>query len=170
MSESLQNKFMLLIQKHERIIYKVIGLYADSKDESQDLQQEIMLQAWRSYKSFRGDSKFSTWLYKIALNTVFNHNKKTKKVIPSDELVYFDYSPASKPAPEGQELLYRIIKRLDDIDKTIITLHLDGYKNMEVGEILGISTNHVNVKIHRIKTKITEDFKSSNHGHTSNMG
>lgn len=169
MSESLQNKFMLLIQKHERIIYKVIGLYTDSKDESQDLQQEIMLQAWRSYKSFRGDSKFSTWLYKIALNTVFNHNKKTKKVISSNAFEHFDYSSPSEPVPEGQELLYRIIKKLDDIDKTIITLHLDGYKNMEVGEILGISTNHVNVKIHRIKTKITEDFKSSNHGHTSNM-
>jgi len=160
MSTERQSEYMELIQKHEGIIHKVIGLYVDVPEDRRDLYQEVLLQGWRSFSKFKGASAFSTWLYKVALNTVLTFSKKQKKKTALDDIPPPETKTASK---DDSEVLYEVIKSLEDVDRMLISLHLDGYKNKEVAEITGMTQNHVNVKIHRIKALIIEKFKKLNH-------
>ncbi len=137
---------------HQGIIHKIIGLYIDNDEDKRDVRQEILCQAWKGYAHFKGQSKFSTWLYKVTLNTVLNHQKKK----PQAEVQTIDESDQST---EKHELLYSIIKELNEVDKMLITLHLDGYGNIEIAKITGMTSNHINVKLYRIKKVIAERFK-----------
>jgi RNA polymerase sigma-70 factor, ECF subfamily len=161
MSNHQQAEYIKRIQEHNGIIHKVIGLYVNNREDKRDLYQEVLLQAWKSYKNFKGKSVFSTWLYKVALNTVLTFNKK-RKITEG-----FDKSEPSEPiqdSKEDHEVLYHIIKSLGEIDRMLISLHLDGYKNNEIAEITGMTQNHINVKLHRIKGQIIEQFKMINNG------
>ncbi|MFK7810206.1 MAG: RNA polymerase sigma factor [Saprospiraceae bacterium] len=159
MSAKQQEEYMNLIQQHEGIIHKVIGLYVDLEEDRKDLYQEVLLQGWRSYKNFKGNAAFSTWLYKVALNTILTFNKKKKKKPELDRPVVIPQEASRK---EDSEILYTVIKSLEEIDRMLITLHLDGYKNKEIADISGMTQNHINVKIHRIKTLIIKRFKRIN--------
>lgn len=158
-----QGQFIALIKEHEGIIHKVIGLYVDNVEDKRDLNQEILLQAWKSFKNFKGNSKFSTWLYKVALNTVLGFKRKSK---PSEELKIetLDHKTTGESKKEKYEILYFLIKQLDEVDRMLMSLHMDGYKNGEIAEISGMTTNHINVKLHRLKAKIVEQFKSATNG------
>jgi len=145
------------IQTNEAIIHKVVGLYCDDPYEKEDLYQEVLLQSWKSFPNFRGEAKFSTWLYRVALNTVFSFNKKKKRTKPTEDLQ--NIKIVEKSPDEEYETLYKIIKSLNPIDRMIMTLHLDGYKNKEIAEITGMNNNHLNVKIHRLKENIIATFK-----------
>nr|NQU92878.1 sigma-70 family RNA polymerase sigma factor [Bacteroidota bacterium] len=161
MSNHEQAEYIKLIQKHNGIIHKVIGLYVNNQEDKRDLHQEVLLQAWKSYKNFKGQSVFSTWLYKVALNTVLTFNKK--RTLNED----IDKTVPTEPVQEDKEdyeVLYDIIKSLGEIDRMLISLHLDGYRNNEIAEITGMTPNHINVKIHRIKGNIIEKFKLINNG------
>ncbi len=159
MSSQEQNEYIKLIQKHNGIIHKVIGLYVDNQEDRKDLHQEVLLQAWKSYQYFRGQSVFSTWLYKVALNTVLTFNKKLKKNEDFDKI---DQVESGSDSKDDSEILYHIIKSLGEVDRMLITLHLDGYKNNEIAEITGMTQNNITVKIHRIKSKVIEKFKTIN--------
>ena len=152
--ESLENSFLDQISQNEGIIHKVINLYVDDSEQRKDVYQEILCQAWKSFSGFKRNSKFSTWLYKVSLNTVLRLKKKDKKVdvLPSTQR-------DSGVHQDDHEVLFDIIKKMGEIDKMLITLHLDGYKNLEIADITGMTPNHVNVKLHRIKQSIIEDFK-----------
>ncbi len=156
MSDTLQNAFMKEIQENEAIIHKVIGLYVDVEEDKRDLYQEVLLQAWKSYPNFKRASKFSTWLYKLSLNTVFSFTKKVRKNTTQE--ITAKNIPMVMPTKD-YEILYWIIKKLNKVDRMIMSLHLDGYKNTEIAEILGIDSNHLNVKIHRIKGNVISSFK-----------
>jgi len=159
MSSQEQNEYIKLIQKHNGIIHKVIGLYVDNQEDRKDLHQEVLLQAWKSYKNFKGQSVFSTWLYRVALNTVLTFNKKNRK---NEDLGKIDQMGTAPDTEDESELLYHIIKSFGEVDRMLISLHLDGYKNNEIAEITGMTQNNINVKIHRIKAKIIEKFKTIN--------
>ncbi len=157
--------FIQQIKANENIIHKVISLYVDLDEDKKDLYQEILLQAWKSFDNFKGVSKFSTWLYKVSLNTVLSFKRKLKTV---DKL---DYEIMNQPDYlEGEnelcEVLYCLIRQLNEVDRMLIILHLDGYKNIEISEITGMKTNHVNVKIHRLKHKIIEQLKLATNGNS----
>ena len=155
--DHLQQEFLDHIQTHSGIIHKVISLYVDVPEDRQDLYQEVLLQAWKSYPKFRKESRFSTWLYRVALNTVLTFQRKNQKKLEdtTSELP----QTADNESQETSEMLYAEIKRLNEIDRMIITLHLEGYKNGEISEITGLKINHVNVKLHRIKQHIIEELK-----------
>jgi RNA polymerase sigma-70 factor, ECF subfamily len=157
MTDRKKDEFILLIQRHSGIIHKVIGLYLDNEEDKKDLYQEILLQAWKSLQNFKGDSLFSSWLYKVSLYTILTFNKKRKNNEALNELSHLGSSSENL---ENHDVLYNIIKSLDEIDRILITLHLDGYKNKEIADITGMTQNHINVKIHRLKNKIIEKFKS----------
>lgn len=161
MQESRKNEYIELVQQHAGIIYKVIGLYVDNAEDKKDLHQEILLQSWKSFQNFKGKASFSTWLYKVSLNTVLNHHKKQKN---HEELQYMKEEVSTSEQQENHEVLYQIIKSFNQIDRMLISLHLEGYKNQEVAEITGMTSNHINVKIHRLKAKIIEQFKSMSNG------
>ena len=153
-----QEKFIELIVENENIIHKVIHLYRVLDTDKKDLCQEILLQAWKSFGSFKEKSKFSTWLYKVALNTVLTFNRKSKNE-ESITLLDLNSSVENQPSKELSEVLYYVIKHLAEVDRMIILLHLDGYKNAEISEITGMTINHTTVKIHRLKKKILEHLK-----------
>lgn len=161
MSSLLEQDFVTRIQAHEGIIHKVIGLYVDHQEDRKDLKQEIMLQAWHSFKNFKAHSKFSTWLYRVALNTVLNYRKKKKSNVHLDNAKSVS---AENDSNEDHEILFRVIKNLDDIDRMLMTLHLEGYKNIEIGDITGMTQNHVNVKLHRLKQVVIDHFKKLQNG------
>jgi len=163
MSKDLKDKYVKLIQENEGIIHKVISLHIDDGEDKKDLFQEILLQAWKSFEKFEERSRFSTWLYRVALNTVFTFKKSEKRNIQTSYEILPDVN-TTEIKEEPHELLYLLIKQLDEVDRTIMTLHLDSYKNKEIAEILGMKINHVNVKIHRLKTRIIESYKKATHG------
>jgi len=151
---------MELIQSNEGIIYKVIMLYSNLEEERHDLKQEILYQAWKSFPNFKRESKFSTWLYRIALNTVLSFKRKAKNKQAIDDVYLSQQNPAEEH--EDYEVLYHLIKQLNEIDRMIMTLHMEGYKNPEIAEITGMNTNQLNVKLHRVKAKIIKQFKHLN--------
>ena len=112
---------------------------------------------------FKGTSKFSTWLYKVSLNTVLSFKRK-EKPLAILEYEFTSCADNTEDKKELYEVLYYLIKHLNEVDRMLMTLHLDGYKNFEISEITGMNTNHVNVKIHRLKQTIVERFKLATNG------
>lgn len=151
-----QRAFLDEIKHHSGIILKVCNLYADDIEDKKDLQQEIIYQAWKSFGSFKGNSKFSTWLYKISLNVSLTYLGKRKKAPQSADLTKYEGYVEQHELSERADRLYRAIRQLNEVDRGIVMLHLDGYSNAEIGEIAGISLNNTGVKLHRIKQQLTE--------------
>jgi RNA polymerase sigma-70 factor (ECF subfamily) len=151
-----ENEFIQLLEAHQRIVKKVCRIYAHTTEDRNDLFQEVALQAWRSFSRFRGDAQFSTWLYRVSLNTAITffrkEQKKTSVPVLSEEVV----APASEPDPreEQLELMYRAISTLSDLDKAIVLLYLEDYPYDDIGQMMGITPNHVAVKMSRIKIKL----------------
>ncbi|MCU0375019.1 MAG: sigma-70 family RNA polymerase sigma factor [Chitinophagaceae bacterium] len=147
--------FMQLVQANQGIVYKLVGLYANSEEEKKDLYQEILLQAWKGFSSFRGEAKFSTWLYRISLNTLLTAQRKPQKVDYRDSYDGLDWAEETDSAKkEHARLLHQAIRQLPETERAIITLHLDGYTNPEIAEMMGISVNNATVKLHRIKNQL----------------
>ncbi|MCU0418546.1 MAG: sigma-70 family RNA polymerase sigma factor [Cyclobacteriaceae bacterium] len=159
MSVAADQKFTELIDQSRGIIYKVIRLYVRNPEDEKDLFQEILFQAWKSYPRFDGRSKFSTWLYRVGLNTVLTFQRRPDLVRATDNLEPVGGSDHSHERNESVDALYQAIRELNDIDRMIVTLHLDGYENEEISEIAGITKNHVAVKLHRIKETLTRKLK-----------
>jgi RNA polymerase sigma-70 factor (ECF subfamily) len=147
-----------MIQQHSGIIRKILYLYADNPEDQADLHQEILYQAWKSIDRFQGNSKFSTWLYRLALNTVLTHKRKNNRLKKEPMNEAYDQMGLYPEANDKSDLLWNAIKKLGDIDKTLISLHLEDYSNEEISEILGISKNHVAVKLHRIRQQLEKQL------------
>lgn len=148
-------QFLALISSNQGVIYKIANLYRDTRDEREDLFQEIVFQLWKAYPSFRGDAKASTWIYRIALNTAIAIYRKNKPAIQYTPIL--PDLPAEEPNPEydlRKERLFSALRLLDDSEKAIITLYLDDFNYKQIAEITGISENYVGVKLNRIKSKI----------------
>lgn len=155
-----EKEFTSLIDQNRGIIYKVIRLYVRHEEDERDLFQEILYQAWRSFPNFKGNSKFSTWLYRVALNTVLTFKRRPQLVVPHEDLSALGASTGEKHAHEETEALYIAIRELNEIDRMIISLHLDGYENEEVADIAGLTKNNVAVKLHRIKEALMDRLKN----------
>jgi RNA polymerase sigma-70 factor (ECF subfamily) len=152
----LEQEFLNNIAENRGIIFKIINLYTDNDEDRKDLYQEIIYQGWRSYKNFKGDSKFSTWLYRIGLNVSLTFLSRQKKRIELIEILPVNLVAEPNELSEQSEKLQRAIKTLAEIDRGLIMLHLDGYSNTEISEIAGISKVNTGVKLHRIKQSLTE--------------
>lgn len=150
-----------LLKQYGGILHKITRLYADDAEDRRDLYQEILYETWRAYPAFRGASAFSTWLYRVALNTALTFRKKSLRRQNVVALDAAGHLPIEDPPAlsAAAELLYHAIRQLPETDRAIITLHLDGYTNDEIAAISGISKNHVAVKLHRIKTELENRLK-----------
>ena len=150
-----EKAYLQKIEEHKGIILKVVNLYADDLEDRKDLYQEIVFQSWSAYARFEGNSKFSTWLYRISLNVALTFLNKAKKATKIKEITQLDNSYQPAELSERADFLYRAIKQLTEIDRSIIMLHLDGFDNTEISEIMGLSKTNTNVKLHRIKQQLT---------------
>lgn len=153
-----EKKFLNLIDENTGIIYKVTRIYSNSVQDEQDLRQEILYQSWQSFPRYKGDSKFSTWLYKVSLNTALTHVKKENR---RKEVIDVTAEQTVAIGNESKELLIKLIRNFNDIEKLVIMLHLDGYSNEEIASISGLKLNHVAVKIYRIKEKLAQKLKNT---------
>lgn len=154
-----EKEFISLLNAHQKIIYKVCNLYMDKHADREDLFQEITLQAWKAYANFRGDAKFSTWLYRIALNTAITFFRKEKRApsIYSTDVLPEQNEEAYDPIEEKVKAMYAAIGNLSKIDKAIVMLYLEDYSYIEIGDMMGITANNVAVKMNRIKIKLKEE-------------
>lgn len=155
-------EFLQLLSTNQGIIGKVCSIYSNRKEDYEDLFQEITYHAWKGYKNFRGDAKFSTWLYRIALNTAISSLRKKRPAIdlmPSVPDINFDH-PSEKN--EQHQQLLSAIKQLNEGERAIIALYLDEMSYQEIAEIIGISENNVGVKINRIKNKLHQILSYGN--------
>jgi RNA polymerase sigma factor (sigma-70 family) len=157
-----EEQFISVIKENEGLIYKVAKLYTSAKEDEQDLYQEIIYQLWKSFSSFRNESKISTWMYRIALNTAIANLNKAKKrgiQLPIDETLLnrTDFSDTSKQ--ERLDELYSQIKKLDPIEKGIILLHLEGNNYDEIAVVTGFTSTNVGTRLGRIRQKIISQIK-----------
>jgi RNA polymerase sigma-70 factor (ECF subfamily) len=156
-----EQEFIKGIDNCKGLILKLIGLYAYSFSDRNDIYQEILFNAWRGIKSFQDKSKFSTWLYQVALNTIFTYNRTSKKTMGKISEIEDLIVPVAPQVEKREDIqrLYQAIRKLSEIDRIIITLNLEGYENPEIADILGISPNYVGVKLHRIKNQLQTFLK-----------
>lgn len=156
----MKQEFAELISQNQDIIHKVCRLYCPKKDDRQDLFQDIVYQLWKSYASFKGESKFTTWMYRVALNTAITSYRKLKRQgFPTELDEKFMQIPdkqTDEDLDEKIKLLYQAIATLSDIEKAIIMLHLEDHSYQETAQILGITLTNVGVKINRIKKKLKD--------------
>lgn len=154
----LEKEFLQIIQKNQGIIHKVSNIYCDTDDDRRDLFQEIVAQLWKSYPSFRKESKVSTWMYRVALNTAITSFKKSKRRPDQNHLTYENFQIVDEKydteTEEKIKLLHKAIKHLTGIEKSIVLLFLENKKYEDIAEITGITQNYVRVKMNRIKKKL----------------
>lgn len=159
---SRDQEFVALINEHQKLIHKVCHLYLKDTNDREDLFQEITLQTWKSFNSFKGESKFSTWLYRIALNTAitFYRKEQLKRTTILSE-IFPDKSDEQNLVEEQSQQLHAAINQLSKIEKALVMLYLEDYNYNEISEILGITANNVAVKMNRIKVKLKEETKKN---------
>ena len=152
--------FTELVEKNQGIIHKVCRIYTDDKDSHDDLFQEIVLQLWRSYDSFKGDSKFSTWMYRVSLNTAITLIRKKTKSSETDfnEAKFLNLKSEDKDEflEERITLLYAAIRLLNDVERALVLLFLEDLPYKDIAETLGISEVNARVKMNRVKIKLKE--------------
>lgn len=156
----MEKAFLKTVEDHQGIIYKVCKMYRDTQEDQEDLFQEIVLQLWKAYPNFREESKISTWMYRIALNTgiaIFRKNKielefKADMAVGNQQ----NYTDRSS---ENEERLFEAIRTLTKADRAIIALYLEDYPYKEIAEMIGITENYVGVKVSRIKEKLKTILK-----------
>jgi RNA polymerase sigma-70 factor, ECF subfamily len=159
MTENKQKDvFLDILEKNIGIILKISRAYTKSVHDKEDLINDITLELWKSFKKFKGESKISTWIYRVAINTSMNFDRKKKsdKLYFASDLEQFDSPNWITETPDSThcEILYQCIDELNQLNKAIILLYLDGNSHDEISEITGISKTNVGTRISRIKEQI----------------
>ncbi len=154
-----EREFSDLINEHQGLIIKVSRLYTNSLEDEEDLFQEIVLQLWRSYDTFKGQSKISTWMYRVALNTAITLFRKKSKSPKTDEIQDFHHAHLDEKDDEKEQqvaLLYKVIKLLPKVERAIVMMYLDDLPYRDISENLGISEVNARVKMNRLKKTLKE--------------
>jgi RNA polymerase sigma-70 factor (ECF subfamily) len=156
----MEKAFLKSINDHQKIIYKICRIYRDSREDQEDLFQEIVYQLWKSYPSFKGESKISSWIYRIALNTAMAAYRKARPRIDYvEEFPESIHSYNESRQSENEERLFWIFRQLNDPEKALVSLYLEDFSYQEISEITGISESNVGVRLNRIKNKLKEIIK-----------
>ncbi|WP_126974349.1 RNA polymerase sigma factor [Gynurincola endophyticus] len=152
-----KSRFTKIIKENEGLIFKVAILYTNSSHDKEDLYQEIIFQLWKSFDTFKEESKLSTWMYRVAMNTAIYNLKSAKKQI-NTIAIDTETDRLTEASDESEErrirLLYESIQTLNLLERGIILLYLEGKSHQEIAEIIGITTTNVGTKVSRIKEKL----------------
>jgi len=159
-NRNIKTEFLDELDRHQGILQKICFVYSRNSLEKEDLCQEIILQLWKSYPSFKRKSAFSTWMYRVALNTALSLTKKPQLFIKTEDIPdnSFDIE-YSMSKSEDIKILYRAIYQLNKVEKAIILLWLEDKSYEEIAETIGMSVKNVSVRLVRIKAKIKELIK-----------
>ena len=155
MNNDKEHQFELLVREHKRTIYTVCYMFSHDKAEVDDLFQEILIRLWNGFDHYEGRSSARTWIYRVALNTAINQDKKERRRIETVPLTV-DINPFEAEDPKSQQVrkLHDLISQLELIDRSLVLLWLEGIPYDEIGAIIGITPNNVGVRLARIKEKL----------------
>jgi len=158
--------FVQVVKENQGIINSICRLYYSDDEDIKDARQDIILQLWKSFPTFRGDSKISTWIYRIALNTVIAKVKTERKNKTNDPLSdsHLNGETSFVCADDDIQQLLFLVNRLEATDKAIMILHFEGYSNKEIAETLKLTATNISTRMNRIKTKLKETFKTNCNG------
>jgi RNA polymerase sigma-70 factor (ECF subfamily) len=160
--KKLTDEFLELVEKNKKLIYKISHMYCDNTIDKKDLFQEIVTNLWKAYPKFKGNSKVSTWIYRISINTAISWIRDYVKT--NNHIEYTNVIPQMQDDPAIDELydqLYCAIGILNKLDKALILLQLDGYSYDEISEIIGLTKTNVATKISRIKLKLKNHLSNN---------
>ncbi len=166
MNETEQKQiFDKWLNQHKGIFFKIVRSYAFTPHDQDDLFQEIALQVWKSIPDFRGESKPSTWIYRVALYTATAWVRSEKEQLQTEPIISVEHTLTMKTQPNDERLewLYEQIGQFEPIDRSVCLLLLDGFSYKEIASLLGISGSNVGVKIHRIKQHLRQNSKEGKH-------
>ncbi len=160
--------FIKTIDEHKKIIYKIVNSYCSNQEDRKDLEQEIIIQLWKTFDHYNSDYKYSTWMYRIALNIAISFYRKEKKW--SKKSAFYNEESIFNLEEDEQEeataldyhlnLLQEFIHKLNELNKALMLLYLEEKSYEEIAEILGITKTNVATKISRIKAKLKNEFKN----------
>ncbi|MEZ7495883.1 sigma-70 family RNA polymerase sigma factor [Leeuwenhoekiella aequorea] len=160
MDPQLEKQFVTQLEANQNIVHKICRLYTHDQESHNDLFQEITIQLFKAYPKFRGDSKFSTWMYRVGLNTSITLYRKSKRSIRTQDYDSVMFKIASteydNTVEEQLKLMYSAIRQLSDIDKALVFLYLEDKPYSEISETLGISEVNARVKMNRVKGKLKD--------------
>lgn len=158
MSDNIEQSFVKQLKENQNIIHKICRLYTNSQDAHNDLFQEITIQLWKAFPKFRGDSKFSTWAYRVALNTAITLYRKSTRSVSTisyeGQYHFINHEDYNFEEEEQIKLMYKAVQQLNDIEKALVFLYLEDKDYTEISETLGISEVNARVKMNRIKGKL----------------
>ncbi|MCL7763450.1 RNA polymerase sigma factor [Polaribacter sp. Z014] len=158
MQKVLEKNFLADFEQNQNIAHKICRIYTTNQSAHNDLFQEITIQLWKNYPKFRGDSKFSTWMYRVALNTAISLYRKSTRRVKTQDITDFAYKIKATHYDDTEEIqlkaLYKAIHQLNDIDKALIFLYLEDKPYKEISVTLGISSVNARVKMNRAKEKL----------------
>jgi len=146
-----EREFSLLVKKHKETIYTVCLMFAKDQDDANDLMQEVLIKLWKGFGTFRGECDEKGWIWRIAMNTCITQAKKKKRAteVPVDQFLT-DSTPENKQI----KMLHDRIHRLQPFDRAIVMLWLEDMSYDEIGQIVGISSKNVSVRLVRIKEEL----------------
>lgn len=150
----MEQEFIKQVNNHIGILHKICNTYFFNNSNKDDYFQEILIRTWKAYPNFKKQSSFSTWMYRVALNSAIDIVRKISVQPKFVELTDKELNIPTNKIPDGQEKLYKAINQLNINEKAIALLYLDDYKYEEIAAITGISKNNVGVKINRIKKEL----------------
>jgi RNA polymerase sigma factor (sigma-70 family) len=162
--QEAEKEFEKRIREHESLVHKVCRIYAYTDADRQDLFQEIVIQLWKAYPKFRGDAQFSTWLYRVAINTAITGLRARKNITTSWEPAMLPEHATDEDTASTEEQLqqlYKAIEQLNDVEKAMVMLYMEDRSYREMEEILGISEGALRVKMTRVKEKLRELTKNT---------
>ena len=168
MSSPDEDAFLQLVRENEARIRKICRVYTNGPEKRRDLFQDVLIELWRSLPSFEGEAEVGTWMYRVALNTALTRDRSEERrenaiLSPSNPIWSDSFDPpgGKLESDERLERLYAAIDRLDEIDRALVLMYLDERPYQEMAEVLGMSVNHVSVKLHRVKAQLSEWLNDS---------
>jgi len=159
-----EQDFVRIIKEHEGIIFKIARMYSNNREDLNDLYQDIVYQLWKYFDTFKGESKVSTWMYRVALNTSISRWRKEKRKGQKVDIDHLFLKQEENYDTEFEERLNKVyakIRQLNDIEKGLMLLLLEGKKYGEIAEVTGFSPSNVGTRISRIKKKLKEQLKNT---------
>lgn len=166
-----EDAFLQLVRDHQAWLRKICRVYADGPAAQNDLFQDLLVEVWDSLSSFEGDANRRTWLYRVVLNTALNHERRqtvrTEATLDAANPIWDDsFSAPDTDLQERDTLerLYAAIDRLDDVEKALVSMYLEGTSYAEMADVLGITESYVGVKLHRIRKTLADWLEDTPHG------
>lgn len=169
MNSDHKQEFVKLIREHQHIVSNLCKVYYKGIEDQEDARQDVILQLWKSFSSFRGEAKVSTWIYRVSLNTILakiRNQKRRISVVELDENISSSVLIKFGMDDDVQRLKV-MIASLKEQDKAVLILHLEGYKNKEIAEILETTPTSISTRLNRIRTKLKNDYKKYTNANSS---